>query len=151
MFDAGKAKTDQIAILNHNVFIVWKPEYNLGIPIIDEQHRGVVTIINSLHFGIRNDYIEDMLTAVVDMIYDYTQIHFHVEEDFLKKTKFPEIESHHGLHNELTQKLNKIGRSSILVKDPFRFLDFMKEWWINHICVEDHLYRNYLSSLEGKS
>ena len=33
-----------------NLYITWKNEDELGIPIIDEQHRGVVTAINSLFY-----------------------------------------------------------------------------------------------------
>ncbi len=54
-------------LLNHNVFIVWEDKYNVGIPIIDEQHRGIVTTINSLHFGIQHDYYTDIIT------FDYTE------------------------------------------------------------------------------
>ena len=131
-------------MLEHSVFIIWKPEYNLGIPIIDEQHRGIVTIINSLHFGMQNDYVEEMLTSIIDMMYDYTNIHFRIEEDFLEKIDFPNAKKHHGLHRELSTQLNRAGRASFLGKDPYQFLGFLKQWWIDHICKEDLLFRNHI-------
>ena len=134
-------------LLRHNVFIVWRPEYNTGIPIIDEQHRGIVSAINSLYFGMQNNYVEDMLIPIVDMMYDYTHIHFQIEEDFLEKIKFPDAKAHHALHHELSFKLTGIGRRSILNKDPYQVLNFLKEWWINHICSEDMVFKKTLSSL----
>lgn len=131
-------------LLNHNLFIVWKPEYNLGIPIIDEHHRGIVTTINSLHFGMQNSYAKDMLAPIIDMMNDYTRIHFHIEEAFLEKMSFPNVERHRGLHNDLTVKLHEAGRNSALDKDPQQFMDFLKTWWINHICHEDLIFRDYL-------
>ena len=130
--------------LKHNVFIVWKQEYNLGIPIIDEQHRGIVTIINSLYYGIQNKYIEDILVPIVDMIKDYTQIHFQIEEIFLEQYHFPDLAGHHSLHDDLIAKLAIIGNKSMLNQDPFQFLDFLKKWWIDHICAEDQTFRDFL-------
>ena len=132
-------------MLKHNVFIVWKQEYQLGIPIIDEQHRGIVTIINSLHYGIQNKYIDDILVPIVDMIKDYTQIHFQIEEDFLEECHFPNLVKHQSLHDDLTAKLAIIGNKSMLDQDPFQFLDFLKKWWIDHICIEDQAFRDFLS------
>ena len=129
--------------MDNNLFIIWKPEYNLGIPIIDEQHRGIVTTINSLYFGIQNKYAEEMLAPIIDMMYDYTRIHFQVEESFLEPIDFPEAKKHRDLHNELSSKLTHTARDSAFHKDPYEFLGFMKSWWINHICKEDLIYRDY--------
>ena len=131
-------------MLKHNVFIVWKAGYDLGISIIDEQHRGVVTIINSLYYGIQNNYIEDMLVPIIDMIHDYTKIHFQIEEDFLEKCHFPDLASHRALHDDLIAKLAVIGNKSMLNQDPGQFLEFLKKWWINHIRIEDHTFRDYI-------
>ncbi|MCL2083960.1 MAG: bacteriohemerythrin [Oscillospiraceae bacterium] len=131
-------------MLEHNVFIVWKPEYNLGIPIIDEQHRGIVTTINSLYYGMQNYYIKEMLAPIVDMIHDYTHIHFKIEEDFHEKCRFPGFTAHQELHGKLTSKLLLVGRKSMLAGDPYQFMNFLKNWWIDHICNEDLLFRNYL-------
>lgn len=145
----GKNITDKesngihLAMFEHNVFIVWKPEYNLGIPIIDEQHRGIVTIINSLHFGMQNDYAKDILTPIISMMNDYTHIHFSVEESFIEMIDFPNAKKHHELHRELMSKLTHTGMHSMIDRDPRQFMDFMKNWWINHICNEDLTFRNY--------
>lgn len=34
--------------------IVWSDTNNLGIPIIDEQHRGIISASNSLYFSMQN-------------------------------------------------------------------------------------------------
>ena len=131
----------------HSVFIVWKPEYNLGIPIIDEHHRGIVSIINSLHFGMQNNFDKDILCPIVDMMNDYSCIHFKTEEDFLEKINFPNLKQHCELHHELTIKLKKFGRESIMDKDSHNFMDFLKQWWISHIRVEDVSYKNHMNSM----
>ena len=146
VLDEEKKNEHHLNLLDHNVFIVWKPEYNLGIPIIDEQHRGIVTTINSLYFWMHNNYIKNLLPPIIDMMYDYTQIHFQIEENFLEMIDFPNAQKHHKLHHELSFELKSVGRKSMLDKNPYRFMDFLKEWWINHICCEDLIFRDYLLS-----
>ena len=141
--DEKKHETQRL-FLDHNVFIVWKPEYNLGIPIIDEHHRGIVSIINSLHFGMQNNYIEDILPPIIEMMHDYARIHFQIEEDFHEKMEYPNAKKHRELHRELTDKMDKLGKHSISDKDSHQFMDFLKKWWISHICNEDMLFRQHL-------
>jgi hemerythrin len=144
---AGDVKLDKIReiLFNHHVLIVWKPEYNLGIPIVDEQHRGIVTIINSLFYGMQNKHGEDVLMPVHGMINDYTRIHFKTEEDFLEKCGYSELEEHKEFHRELIDKLNKVGKDSLRQHDPKEFFDFLKEWWINHICSKDRAFMDYFA------
>ncbi len=131
-------------LLNHNRFIIWEDKYNLGIPILDEQHRGIVTLINSLHFGIQHHYIENTFAPVIEMMNDYTRIHFEIEEAFLEMLDFSRAERHRKLHHELMEQLLHVGNKSLYNKDPYPFLDFLKGWWISHICSEDLLFRDYL-------
>ncbi len=127
----------------HPVFIVWKPEYNLGIPILDEQHRGIVSIINSLHYGLANKRSDRLLKPVVGMVAEYTRLHFEIEEAFLGQCGFPDAERHRGWHRELMRKVSLIGRESLWSRDPRAFMDFLKEWWIGHICGKDLAFRDY--------
>ncbi|MDR2964755.1 MAG: hypothetical protein LBU88_03165, partial [Treponema sp.] len=51
---------------------------------------------------------------------------------------------HESLHKELTDELHQFRRLNILKKDHFQFLDFLKKWWIDHICDKDRQFRDYL-------
>jgi hemerythrin-like metal-binding protein len=132
------------SLINQNVLIVWKPEYDLRIPIVDEHHRGIVSTINSLYVGMQHKHGKELLRPVSTMVYEYTLIHFQVEEDFQIKYGFPGHAHHHELHSDLTQKLSQISNKSNWDQDPYEFLEFLKDWWINHIRHEDRLFTDYL-------
>jgi hemerythrin-like metal-binding protein len=132
------------SVLSHSVLVVWKPEYNLGIAIIDEQHRGIVSTINSLFYAMQHEHGHKLLGPIIDMVNDYTQTHFDLEEDFLEHCNYSELDRHRELHGELMETLKKVGRKSLLQQEPLQFLDFLKKWWIDHICNEDMAFRNYL-------
>jgi len=134
------------SLITHNVLIVWDPSYNLGVPIVDEQHHGIVSTINSLCFAIQNRHGNEMLRPVISMVSEYTRIHFEIEESFLKKCGYPDLEKHRILHKELTQALSEKGKDSLWNKDPQKFLEFLKQWWINHICKEDRVFTQYLNN-----
>ncbi len=144
----GHKDETRAMLLRHNVFIVWEDKYNLGIPIIDEQHRGIVTTINSLHFGINNNYFSESFAPFVEMITDYTRIHFQIEEAFMEQIHPGMAAQHRELHDKLLSQLMFTGHKSQYEKDPQQFFGFLKNWWINHICNEDLLFRDYLVNLE---
>jgi len=135
-----------MAALNHSILIVWQPSYNLGIPIVDEQHRGIISTINSFCYAIQNKHGNEMLKPVINMVNEYTRYHFETEEDFLKKCGYPDLEAHVALHKELIHDLSRTGQDSIYDRDPQKFLSFLKDWWINHICKEDRAFSQYLNS-----
>jgi hemerythrin len=138
------------SLLNHNILIVWQPSFNLGIPIVDEQHKGIVSTINSLCFAIQNKHGNEILHPAIGMVNEYTRIHFEIEEELLEKCGYPDLEKHRALHKELTQSLSQTSKNSIWNRDPQEFLLFLKEWWINHICKEDHIFTQYLSKERAK-
>jgi len=129
----------------HSVYIVWKPEYDLGIPVIDEQHRGIVTIINSLHYCMHNSHIKNILPPTIDMLRSYADIHFQTEEYFLSTIEYPGDAKHRLLHKEYTFKLAGIERDIIINKDPGQLIGFLKKWWLGHICEEDMQFKNYFT------
>ena len=132
------------SLLEHNVLIGWKPQYELGVPVIDEHHRGIVTAINSLHFGIEHEQGREMLGPVIRIVNIYTQIHFETEEIFFRICDFPHLEEHHEMHNEFRRMLSRISEKCLENENPLEFLDFLQKWFINHICDKDRLFKEYL-------
>jgi hemerythrin len=132
------------ALCNHDVLFTWKPQYELGISILDEQHRAIVATINSFNYAIQNDLGNSVLAPINSMIHEYTRIHFALEESYLSLCVYPEGKRHCSLHTKLLQKLSVVGNESLWRQDPHHLLQFLKDWWIDHICVEDFLFRDYL-------
>ena len=133
------------ALQSHAALIAWKPKYEQGVFIIDEQHRAIIAVINSLYYAMQSNHGSDMLHPVIGMIDEYTRIHFETEEEFHGKCGFPDAEQHRSLHRELIRRMSKIGRKSAENKDPYQFMQFLRDWWNHHICNEDRVFHEYLS------
>ena len=132
------------AIQNTLPLIVWKPEFDLGIHIIDEHHRGITSAINSLYYEMQQKKGENVIIPISKIIHEFAYIHFKIEEEFLEKYDFPGLVPHRVLHKELMDELSKIGEKSIMDRDPYQFMDFLKKWWVDHICNKDRVFRDYL-------
>jgi len=44
--------------------------------------------------------------------------------------------------------LANVGKKSLWDHSPQEFLDFLKNWWIDHICKKDTIFRDYLFLLK---
>lgn len=62
------------------LYIVWTEKNILAIPIIDEQHRAIVSIINSLHYYIREGHGDNAMKHTLAILEQYTKLHFNTEE-----------------------------------------------------------------------
>lgn len=123
-----------------NLYIVWDEGYNFGIPIIDEQHRAIVSTINTYRYLVVNGKSEMALKSTFVMLNQYTTIHFMTEEDILEQTEYLEIINHKKLHNDLIKRMREIAIEVIQEKDYDFVLSFLKDWWLTHIRIEDAKY-----------
>lgn len=134
-----------------DLLIVWSDIHDTGIPIIDQQHRGIVSIINSLFFFMRHKQGNDILNATVTMIGQYTKIHFVTEEKLLKSTGYPDFEAHKRLHEQLINESTLVGGQSLRNQDPSEYLIFLRNWWLNHINKHDHEYVEHFRKINELS
>ena len=136
--------------MNNSLLISWSPANETGIPIIDEQHRGIVGIINSFAFAIQHGREEEFyLNTIFTMMDCYTKLHFATEEEFLRLAGYPEIESHQKLHTDLIHQSFVIASKSIRLRDPEMYLQFLREWWMTHINQRDQMYAPFVRERLG--
>ena len=132
--------------MKNTLYIVWNEYNNLGIAIIDEQHRGIVATINSLHYFIQEGQGEDVMNPTLSMLEHYTKVHFLTEEALMKKTGYPAFDEHVTLHGELMKRTRAIAREASLGKDPETVFKFLKEWWLGHINGEHRKYAPHVKT-----
>jgi len=126
------------------LYIIWTEENEIGVPIIDEQHRSIVATINTLHYYIMKESGERIVKNILIMLEDYTKVHFKTEEELMRRAKYPDWERHFDFHVALSNKTKHIHHNIREEKDADTVLLFLKEWWINHINHEDRRYVPYV-------
>lgn len=126
--------------MKNALYIVWQSSSESGIPILDEQHRGIVSAINSLYYFIQNGDAAVAFEPTMDVLNYYTKLHFLTEEALLKAAGYPDIDAHVEIHHRLMDQVRSMAKGYADEDQVRALLEFLKEWWIGHINNEDKQY-----------
>ena len=126
----------------------WKDAYNIGIPQVDTQHKGLVKLINDLHAGMQAGKAKDVLGGILDELIHYTERHFNDEEAMLRVKGYSKLAAHHAIHQDLTRQVVDLRdrfKSQNLVLS-IEVMQFLKNWLAGHILTHDQAYAKELST-----
>ena len=126
------------------LYIVWQQANNTGIPIIDEQHRGVVSTINSLYYFLGHGDASVAFEPTMDVLNHYTSLHFMTEEALMRASGFAGVAEHIAHHNDFMNRVRSMARYRASEDQVTELLEFLKDWWLNHINQND---REYIQSV----
>ena len=127
-----------------NLFITWTDHHNLGIPIIDEQHRGISTLINTLHYFMLENHGASVMMPVLRMLEEYLKVHFATEERLFCRCPYPDAINHVAAHKKICREMNKVHIETQENRNPEQLLHFMKGLWTQHIIEYDRTYAEHL-------
>jgi len=130
--------------INSPMYITWKDENNIGIPIIDEQHRGIVSAINSMYYIMQYEKRQGAIKSLLVLLEQYTHFHFITEQNLMKEALYPELEDHLKLHSSLINQTKKLMQEYQRGADSRQILTFLRDWWLHHIQEEDEKYVPYV-------
>jgi hemerythrin len=134
-----------------SVIFPWKDAYSVGIEQIDDQHKGLIRLINDLHAAMSAGKGRESLGAIIDELVRYTESHFTYEEGMLRKRQYSKLAAHHGVHQKLTSQVTDLRerfRSSKLALSVEVML-FLKSWLADHIMVHDQAYARELKASQA--
>jgi len=119
--------------------ITWSDEFSVGVIEIDNQHKGLVRLINKLYDAMTYGQAHKMLREIIQELVKYTQVHFATEEKYFKKCNYPDSDVHIEEHHQFIDAVAKFkdafeSGNIVLSVDIFKFL---KSWLTNHILDSD--------------
>ncbi len=125
----------------------WKPEYSVGVPVLDRQHRGLIRIINKLTDEAEGD---GMIDWVFDQLEAYTREHFATEERLLEQYDYADLKEHRKQHRKFEEWLRAVRLTwrSGAPRDQIvaTVNEFLRDWLIRHILSSDMAYRDVLGT-----
>lgn len=122
------------------LYIVWNTDNELEIPIIDEQHRAIVSTINSLFYFLHGKLTLVTLKPTLRILEEYTRLHFTTEEMLMEKAGYSGYRDHVLLHRELAARTTTMAREPLEADRAHEVLGSLKDWWLDHINSEDREY-----------
>ncbi|MDR3590203.1 MAG: bacteriohemerythrin [Negativicutes bacterium] len=121
--------------------IKWTERLSVGVPKIDEEHKKLVEMINSLHEAMRLGNGKEVLAKILDECTAYVLTHFANEEKLMVQYKYPEYKDHKAVHDEFVKKvveLRKQHDQQLLQSN--QLLKVLQDWLVNHITSIDKRY-----------
>ncbi|NLJ90937.1 MAG: hemerythrin family protein [Clostridiales bacterium] len=131
--------------------MLWKDTYELGVPLIDAQHKELFKRVEAFLQVLRSkDNWEGKvpkLNETLEFMKGYVVEHFEAEEEYQKSINYPGYEAHKNIHNgmvdyvlDVSRKFEESNYDQNLMQE---FGGKLLAWLINHVAAEDQRIANY--------
>lgn len=120
---------------------VWTDQLNIGIDVIDQQHRRIVEYINQLDDARSNGYSREEIGNLINELVDYTISHFGFEESLQEEAHYPFIKAHKKVHDLFAERVSDYQTKFNRGEDVTKALNsLLVTWLFNHIKRDDADY-----------
>lgn len=129
-------------------FFEWKEDYGVGIRVVDQQHRRLVSLVDELYEAMKAGKGSQGARRVLNGLVDYTKTHFRTEEEFMKAHSYPGFLAHKKEHDDLANQaeelLFQVEHGKLTV--PMETGKFLKDWLAGHIMGTDKKLGRFLTA-----
>ena len=130
----------------------WTPKISVNDTTIDEQHQRLLGQVNTLLSYIVAEKNDAMVIDAVTFLDKYINDHLAYEEKYMLEHKYPDFEKHIKYHQDFIEHY-KIFKEKLLAGVPrkdlaFEIEQYIGNWWLAHIGIEDHKYAEYIKQQE---
>jgi hemerythrin len=120
----------------------WNEKFNVGVESIDKQHKHFLVLLNNLNEEIQLKKDEKAVDTAIDNLFSYAKIHFRNEEKILVARGYTKIDEQRQEHRLFLTRLKEMevsnqGANRLLMGSV---ASFARDWFIQHITVEDQKY-----------
>lgn len=122
-------------------YIIWKDDYSVGRNDLDTHHHRMFAIINELYEAVGSSNSENVSTLLKEAR-EYSQMHFQAEEELMRLAHYPGLDEQQRAHRGYVRTLVRLANENALNPSALSedLLQFLKEWWLNHILILDMDY-----------
>ena len=120
-------------------FVLWRDEYDVGIPKIDRQHRAIIGVLNSLYDMQEAQKRPRQMQRVFGQLRNYIQKHFATEEAYIVKRGCPGIDAQKREHEKFIDTICGYQKDFLKKKSlaEINLFNFVWDWFAHHIMVVD--------------
>jgi len=130
----------------------WDASLETGHEKIDNQHKQLISTLNSLVAASREGKDKEEIFKVLDFLSEYTILHFQAEEFLQLQYDYPDYYVHKEYHDdfkktvvELNKRLIELGPTPEMIN---KVASIIGEWFIQHIKGDDFRMAAFVKSKE---
>lgn len=124
--------------------LVWEERFNIGVELIDKEHKNLFKIINKL-FEFQDDDEKEQWACQegIKFFKNHALKHFADEEEYMTSIGYSGVETHRRIHRDFQEKLlptleRELEQSEYSAEAVEHFLGVCAGWLIGHTLIEDH-------------
>jgi hemerythrin len=127
----------------------WFPFFSVGVGSIDAEHKTLFAIMDELAEAMEDSGRISGNDGVKQKLLEFTRSHFQNEEALMEKYSYARLPVQKREHTVLLSKLERIVTATERRSRPRpgTAVDFLKDWLLTHILVEDLQYRDLFTSM----
>jgi hemerythrin-like metal-binding protein len=120
----------------------WNSNFETGIELIDEQHKELVRLLNTLVSHIAKGSEPPVLEEIIQQLSDYVIYHFATEEDIWRSHFEGDVwfKWHHQSHDDFIHEIERVRTSQSsksLEETLLGIVKFLTHWLARHILDSD--------------
>jgi hemerythrin-like metal-binding protein len=129
--------------------IIWNDQFSVGVEEMDVQHQKIIRMFNTLVDNAQASAGSEKISEVLTEMVEYASEHFKCEEQLLREHAHPDLERQKTDHREFRRQAGEfcLLASKKDEKMTHDLLNYLHDWWTNHILHED---KKYAALLEEK-
>ena len=135
---------------------IWDNYFETGIAIVDQQHRGLVDLINEVGpmLTSKDNVARGRMEILIERLFDYAAMHFETEHGLMRSSGLVQTyqQSHEAVHAQFVDELialrTQMGQNPAGDTGP-TLLKFLTGWLTFHILDEDQRMARQIRLIEG--
>ena len=122
--------------------IKWTDNLSIGVKEIDEQHKKLVDILNTLYAAFIDKEADFILNDILDKLIQYADFHFKTEEKYFKIFNYENTKEHIREHENFVIEVNQFKRDFENRRSAvtYKVMTFLSNWLLKHINGSDKEY-----------
>ena len=131
--------------------IEWKDEFEIGIPAVDYEHRGMIMMINKLHGKLAENADKDTIADFLGEIHALISAHFALEEKEMMEMAYDEYKDHKDDHEDLLDQIRDMMDELEQDKSGDVMMGLglrLNNWFTEHFRTRDARLHNFLASFQ---
>ena len=133
--------------MEESTYVEWKDEYSVKIPLVDDQHKELIRLTNQLYASCLegDDQARAYFKEVIRSTVNYIKFHFGAEERIMSNVGYPQFAEHKKQHESFVKRvLEDVKKFEDGKAVPYVFVNYLRDWILNHIAVHDKAYSAYI-------